>query len=337
MISSIIESGGSDFVHFTAGRKDGEGFGLKWMFNQIRLPYAFRRAISRAKPDIVHINTAFEPRALVRDASLTMFTPKSRLVVHVHGGRFVMEDLPTRGLQVAADRLLKSAAKVIVLGDVEREKLLKRTPGIDVEVLPNAVSVGRFPKTERPWGEKKIVYIGRLDEAKGLSEMVESCRVLAEQGFKFNFACYGTGRDQDEFFRRMKSVLGDRFHYGGVVGGREKIAALRSADVFLMPSRFEGLPLALLEAMAAGCIPVVSERGSIPSVVEDGRNGFLVDPGDITQIVGKLKFLLSEGETGWNQVRESARQTIVDGYDLSEYSKKLRSIYSAVVDAAGKE
>ena len=84
--------------------------------------------------------------------------------------------------------------------------------------------------------------------------------------------------------------------------------------------------------MAAGCVPIVSNRGSIPTVVDDGRNGFLVEPGDITQIVGKLKFLLSEGEAGWNQLRQAARQTVIQGYDLAQYSKKLETIYSDVCE-----
>jgi glycosyltransferase involved in cell wall biosynthesis len=88
------------------------------------------------------------------------------------------------------------------------------------------------------------------------------------------------------------------------------------------------MPLALLEAMAAGCVPIVSDRGSIPTVVEDGRNGFLVAPGDITQIVGKLKFLLSEGATGWNEYRRNARETIRTRFDILDYTEKLRNLYA---------
>jgi glycosyltransferase involved in cell wall biosynthesis len=88
--------------------------------------------------------------------------------------------------------------------------------------------------------------------------------------------------------------------------------------------------MSMLEAMAAGCVPIVSSRGAIPSVIEDGRNGFLVDPGDLTQIVGRLKFLLSEGERGWDELRENARRTIVERYDLDSYSVKLKSIYAEV-------
>jgi glycosyltransferase involved in cell wall biosynthesis len=328
MVSNIIEDGGVEFSHFTAGRKDGDKFDLTWVVTQLKQPILFRQAIARARPDVIHINTSFEPRSIVRDLVLAKAAGKRPVIVHIHGGRFVMEDLPAGGLGIAADSLLRSAARVVVLSDLERDRILERVPGLKVDVLPNAVSTSKFPQVERPWGMKNVIYLGRLQEAKGLSEMVEACRVLVGQGFKFRFSSYGAGPDQDEFVRRMTAVLGENYHHGGVVAGPEKVKALMSADVFLMPSRFEGMSLSLLEAMASGCVPIVSNRGSMPAVVEDGRNGFLVEPGDLTQIIGKMKFLLSEGETGWNALRQNARQTILDGFDLTEYSAKLRSIYS---------
>ena len=336
MISDIIESGNGKFVHFAAGRKDGGRFDLNWLLTQLKLPFAFRQAVSRTKPDVIHINTSFEPRSIIRDLILAKAAGTRPIVLHIHGGRFVMQPFPNSALAAIAQKLLRSASRVIVLSKAEAQSISKIAPGVAAEVVPNAVATAKFPEPERPWGEKTIIYLGRLDEAKGLSEMVESCRLLAGQGFKFKFTCFGTGADQNEFIRRMTNVLGEKFSYGGVIGREEKVRALSAADIFLLPSRYEGLPMALLEAMASACVPVVSNRGSMPSVVDDGRNGFLVDPGDITQIVGKLKFLLSEGETGWAQLRRNARQTIVDGYDLPRYAKKLDAIYSEAGRPAGR-
>jgi glycosyltransferase involved in cell wall biosynthesis len=330
MISNIIEQSDCDFVHFKAGRKDGEKSGLRWIASQLKLPFAFRRAIATSDPNIVHINTAFEPRAIVRDFTLAKFAGKRPIILHVHGGRFVMESFRNPMLASLARKLLGAATRVVALGDAEAEKILQFSPGLKTAVLPNSVSVKAFPEAERSWGTKNIVYLGRLQEAKGLSEMVEACRLLKAQGFNFTFSCFGRGPDEKEFIRRMTAVLADDFHYGGVISGAEKVKALNAADIFLMPSRFEGLPLALLEAMAAGCVPIVSGKGSIPSVVEDGRNGFLVDPGDITQIVGKLKFLLSEGETGWKEYRRNARETIRARFDIASYSQKLKALYSEI-------
>jgi glycosyltransferase involved in cell wall biosynthesis len=332
MISSIIENGGSDFVHFTAGRKDGDKFDLNWILTQLKLPFVFRSAVNRARPDVVHINTSFEPRSIIRDLVLAKSAGKRPVVLHVHGGRFVMDEFPNAMLASVAQKLMRTASQVIVLSDAEAESILKRAPGLNVAVIPNAVATARYPEKDRVWGEKNILYIGRLAQAKGLSDIVESTRLLRDQGFKFRFTAFGAGPDQELFVQSMTNILGDKFHYGGVVAGAAKLEALQSADILLMPSKYEGLPLSLLEAMAVGCIPIVSDRGSMPSVVEDGRNGFLVEPGNLTQIVGRLKFLLSEGETEWIQIRRSARQTIVDGYDLDQYSRKLQSLYSQVAD-----
>src|SRR5215212_1397651 len=87
MISNIIEHSGCEFVHFKAGRKDGEKFNFGWVASQLRLPFAFRGAIAASDPQIVHINTAFEPRAIVRDFALAKFAGKRPIVLHVHGGR----------------------------------------------------------------------------------------------------------------------------------------------------------------------------------------------------------------------------------------------------------
>src|SRR5215204_3248562 len=70
MISDIIDRGNGKFAHFAAGRKDGAKIGLNWLLTQIKLPFVFRRAISQAKPDVIHINTSFEPRSIVRDLVL---------------------------------------------------------------------------------------------------------------------------------------------------------------------------------------------------------------------------------------------------------------------------
>ena len=333
MIASIIDHAGCDFVHFTAGRKDSDKFDLDWIKRQVMLPFAFRREIRRAKPDVIHINTAFEPRSIVRDLVLAKSAGKRPTVLHVHGGRFVMQDPPNGILASMADKLLRSVSRVVVLSEAERESLLSRSPGINVSVLPNAIATAAFSGGDRSKEVKTIIYIGRLHEDKGLSEMAETCRILAAQGFKFKFSCFGAGRDQERFTRAMTDVLGDRFHFGGVVSGKAKIEALCSADIFLMPSRYEGLSMAMLEAMAAGCVPIVSNRGAIPSVIEDGRNGFMIDPGDITQVVGRIKYLLSEGETGWEEYRRNARETVRERFDIDRYVEKLNAIYREVTTA----
>src|SRR5687767_10116646 len=136
VVAGIIKNADFDFVHFGAGRKDGARSGLKWIAEQVRLPFEFKSAIARANPDVIHINTAFEPRAIIRDLVLAKSAGKRPIVLHVHGGRYVMEDFHNGLLASLARRLLSSASKVVTLGENEAERINAMSPGIDAAVIP---------------------------------------------------------------------------------------------------------------------------------------------------------------------------------------------------------
>ena len=121
----------------------------------------------------------------------------------------------------------------------------------------------------------------------------------------------------------MLDVLGDDFYYGGVVTGADKWRVLAENDVFLLPSKYEGLPMALLEAMAAGCVPVVSNVGSIATVVEDGVNGVFVNENDVAE---RLDDLLS-GRFDLAEMSGRATATIRERFDIRDYVEKLTRIY----------
>jgi glycosyltransferase involved in cell wall biosynthesis len=335
LVRNIIARGGPGFVHFEAGRKDGEAADIVWFARQASLPFRFFQSLLKVKPDIVHINTAFIPLAITRDVALAAVARLANypILLHIHGGPFVMEEITNPAIKLAAERLLKLATVVVVFSETEEKSLLKRFPGMKFRVLPNAVPVEDAPEVERTPGEKTIIFFGRLNKSKGLDHIISACRALNDQGFKFKYVCYGAGPEMISFCSQMGAILGDRFNYLGVAKGKEKWEALSRADIFFQPSRDEGLPIALLEAMAAGCVPVMSVSGAVADVIEDGRNGFLIEAGDTTQTVGRLKFLLSESEIGWKKLRENARKTVRERFDFSEYMKKLKALYSEVVAA----
>ena len=169
-----------------------------------------------------------------------------------------------------------------------------------------------------------------MHESKGLYEIIEACRALKNENHSFRFKCYGAGDLKDFFVDEMSEILGEKFYYGGIVSGAAKEKALNEADIFLLPSRYgEGLPMAMLEAMAAGCVVVVSEMASIGAVVKNGVNGFTVEPQNVSQIAEKLKFLLSES-ADLEDLRKNARATIEDKFNLPDYIKKLEKIYKEI-------
>lgn len=333
LVNEIIKNSGLEFSHFTAGRKDGEKAGLSWILKQIFLPFRFWRIIQREKPNLIHLNTAFVPLSLWRDASLTSvakFT-KTPVLIHTHGGRFLMEDFQNKLLEKIAARMLKSADKVLVLSEIEKESLLRRWENLSIEILPNAISINEAATVEKTSAEKTIIFLGRIHESKGLHEIIAACETLIKEGFKFNFRCFGTGPEKEFFIGEMSKILGEKFHYGGVIASEAKWRELSNADIFLLPSRYgEGLPLAMLEAMAAQCVPVASDVASVRSVIKDGENGFLVSPYNAEQTAEKLKFLLS-GQADFEKLGKNARQTVKEKFHIADYVQKLEKLYREVV------
>lgn len=333
LVREIAARGRSEFSHFIAGRKDGDKAGVGWFFRQLILPARFLRRIRREKPDLVHINTAFVPLSILRDAALT-FAAKIAgvpVLLHPNGGRFLIEDFNNKFLESVAAKMLQAASKVLVLSEFEKENLVRRWKNLDIGILPNAIAVDKVPPVEKNFStEKTVIFFGRIHESKGLGEIIEACRILKKENFRFRFDCFGTGPKKDFFIAEMKRVLGEKFRYGGVVSGNKKWLALAESDIFLLPSRYgEGLPLAMLEAMAAGCAVVVSEIASIGAVVRDGENGFLVEPQNVSQIVSKLKLLLSD-KADWEGLRRNARKTVEENFNLKDYIKKLEDIYAEI-------
>ena len=150
------------------------------------------------------------------------------------------------------------------------------------------------------------------------------------ENFNFQFNCFGAGALKDFFIAEMSQILGEKFYYGGVVSGAEKWKRLAESDIFLLPSRYgEGLPLAMLEAMAARCVVIASDVASVRAVIKDGENGLMVEPYNRAQVVEKLKFLLS-GKADWESLQRKARATIEENFAITDYVKKLEKIYAEI-------
>jgi glycosyltransferase involved in cell wall biosynthesis len=338
VVRQIIDRGTFDYEHFTAGRADGERADADWIAKQILLPFRFfqRLKIKSGKFDVAHINTAFNPLSIIRDYALMKAANAANVPVllHLHGGKFLAADFGKKWLRRIAERMLESAGAIVVLSEIEKNILEKRGLKRSVRVLENAVAIEDYAeiksRNKTDSAEKTIIFLGRLHESKGLHEIVEAARILKSEWVNFNFQCFGAGEQQDFFVREMSVILGEKFHFGGVIAGEEKIRKLGESDVFVLPSRYgEGLPMAMLEAMAAGCIVVVSEMASVGAVVQNGANGFTIEPNSVAQLVEKLKMILSD-EIDAETIKENARRTIETKFNLPDYIENIEKIYREI-------
>jgi glycosyltransferase involved in cell wall biosynthesis len=136
----------------------------------------------------------------------------------------------------------------------------------------------RYVATDRP---VRLLFLGWLEREKGVFELVEACRQLSEsRDFVLNFVGEGSV-SEDLRLLVEKSKLDSIVQFSGWLKGLDLEAALSEADVFVLPSWAEGLPNAMIEAMAARLAVVVTAVGNIPDVVANEREALLVPPKNI--------------------------------------------------------
>jgi glycosyltransferase involved in cell wall biosynthesis len=174
-----------------------------------------------------------------------------------------------------------------------------RFPHTDAPVIPNwtatsaLLELGRR-RRPRPSGPVRLLFLGWLDKEKGIEELLQACLTLAPTRL-FTLTLAGEGnmsasaRDTVE-----RAGLSDRIQFLGWQRGSAVEECLRDADVLVLPSWAEGLPNAMIEAMAAGLAVVVTHVGSVPDVVADGEEALVVPPRDVTALTGAIGRVIDE-------------------------------------------
>lgn len=284
----------------------------------LRVAFRIGRLRWRGNRDVLFYSVGLRNRTgLFRDTALLLLARPffDRTVLHVHTGGTgeLIEGLPGP-LRRLAERAYGDADTVIYLdpflleGDTGMPSP-RRHAFVPYGVEPQ--QVGGMARAGRPI---EILFVGNLYESKGTLEMVEAAGKLRAQGICFRLTMAG-GRPDEETGRRLDQAIEDAGIAGqtelpGVVGDEEKAELYTRSDIFCFPTHYEaeGMPLVILEAMSAG-LPIVSTRWrSIPNVVTDGRDGYLVDPGDTDGLAGHLH-RLSTDESRRRTMGVAARDT----------------------------
>ena len=214
---------------------------------------------------------------------------------------------------------------VIALSESWGQFVRAFAPGARVAVVPNAVPL---PPLAPGGGEVpgRVLFLGRMEAGKGVFELLAAGAVLAPRFPALRLVFGGEGDLQA--VRRRAAELGIAGHVElpGWIDAQRREAELARASVFCLPSHAEGLPMALLEAMAARKAVVASSVGGIPEVVRDGDNGMLVPPRDAAALAAALAGVLGDDALRM-RLAQGARATIEHQYSTEVMCGKLSAIY----------
>lgn len=228
--------------------------------------------------------------------------------------------------------------KVIAVSADVAESILKfyKQPVPDVQVVLNGVNTNKFNPADPikvdikqelniSSAAKVIGIISVFRTQKRLITWLEIASAIHAQNDDTYFIIVGDGPLNKEIRRRACDLKMESYlHFAGLQ--TEVRPYLQAMDVFMMSSEFEGLPIALLEAMSMGCVPVCTMAGGIPELVKDGENGLLVPvelPGELS---GKVLDLLNDAQQ-LKQLSVAARHTVVENFSMKRMTLEIESIY----------
>lgn len=127
-----------------------------------------------------------------------------------------------------------------------------------------------------------------------------------------------------------EAQLGEQVIFAGWVKGKQKQELLQNARILLLPSRREGMPMSILEAMAYGEAVVSTRVGGIPEAMEEGGSGFLIEPDDEHSLYRTIRRLLDDRRLAERMGRRG-REIVKEKFDLEQIHRQLYALYSRVI------
>ena len=277
---------------------------------------------------IVHIHTASNA-SFYRKSIIVLLSKifKKKIILHIHGANFNEFYHSSNPILKRFIRgILSQSDTLVALSNRWKEKLQMMTNHPErIKVLYNPVVLPEFP--ERTSENKiKILFMGRLGKRKGTYDLLECAKKITEKLNQVQFILCGDG--DTEIIKNLVIAKGltQWIEVRGWIHNRDE--TLRNADIYVLPSYFEGLPMSVLEAASFG-LPVVSTKvGGIDEIIENGINGFLINPGDTEKLTDHLVSLIESKEL--RQIMGiNSYSVIKNKFDIRIIQKQLSTLYEA--------
>ena len=295
------------------------------------------KALLRKGVDIAHIHFASRTSS-IRKMLLCQMVLRAGVgvVMHAHGGAYAdyWNQMGAREKRRTL-AVLSNVSALIVLGETWRAFFSGiGVPSDRIIVLPNPVTLPCQLPERIATARVVLVYLGLIDAKKGAFDLVEAVTGLP-LGVRDRLKVVVAGNGEGDRLRKLvyQAGLGEIVEVRGWIDAQERDELLARADAFVLPSYFEAMPMAVLEAMAWGLPVICTAVGSIPEILVDGKNGVLVAPGDICAISSAIQRMVED--EAWRRTLGVAARKAVEPFATEHYMRALCSIYESVVDFTG--
>ena len=284
------------------------------------------------KIDIAHLHVA-ERGSFYRKAFILQTLKRFgvKVILHHHGAEF---DLFYNGLsgkrKEYVNKILRMADLNIVLSQRLVQMIKGKSPEAKVEVLYNAVNV---PQTN-PYDiqSRNVLFLGRLGHRKGTYDLLEVIKRIDKE-LPSDVKFYLCGDGETEAVKKEVEALGicHRIAHIGWIDGKQKEDFMKQSMINVLPSYNEGLPMTILETMAHGIPNISTSIASIPEVLHDGENGFLITPGDVDTLCKRILQLIDDNSLR-TRFSQASYKLVKCSFSLNANIQKLSRFYKILTE-----
>jgi glycosyltransferase involved in cell wall biosynthesis len=331
LISDILRSNLTrefEFRHVVSQMDECGKFGkLALMFSAL-LRFSF--LLLSWRPDVVYVHVGGNASLYRKGVFIALARLAGwRVITHFHAGNFAPYfAAQSRFGQQCILRGLGLSQKFIAVSKEMAGWLSELWPAAEISVIPNGVRTDLFaPVVMKAHAEAtanaipRLLFIGKMGFLKGEADLLRALHIVrTEYGLLFRLDLLGQLSPEIGGVVRETGLAAELDQLGPIALD-QRIGYFHRADIFVLPTYAEGMPIAVIEAMAAGLPCVTTPVGGIPELIRDGVEGFLVEPGDIQTLAARLAQLLRDAELCQAMGAQALRRA--QRYDLQQVLLRL--------------
>jgi glycosyltransferase involved in cell wall biosynthesis len=301
LLNEILRSPLADEFEFRHIASQADRYGRFGKLSKLGLMFSslarFLWALLRWRPNLVYIHVGGN-RSLYRKAPFIALArlARKKVLAHFHAGDFEPYYAKQNGLgRRLIMRSLAQSHRLIAVSEESGRLLQRLLPAAKVAVVPNGVKTAEFAVRREAATDHfvRLLFVGAMGRLKGEADLIGALQRVAGAAPEFRLAMLGHGSATVAPLCQQSGLLPHIDHLGPVPMS-ERMAFFRWADVFVLPTYAEGMPLSVIEAMAAGLPVITTAVGGIPELIEDGVEGFLIKPGDVEALADRLLRLVRD-------------------------------------------
>lgn len=309
--------------------------GISKLADYFKLLVHIYRTSKREKPDLCYVTPSMRKLGFYKDFPIVMMLKMMNIKIVTHHHNKGISKWANNSVDNFFCKLFFKKVKVILLADTLYPDIQKYVERKDVFICPNGISKEQEGTGKEEKTLPHILFLSNMMKDKGVWDLVNACKIMKGNGVLFHCDFVGKWSDIDEtsFYEKIKEDnLSSNITAHGAKYGKDKNAFFEKCDVFVFPTFYfnECFPLVLLEAMQQGIPCISTGEGGIPTVIENGKTGYIVNKHSPQELAEKITLLINNPKL-CKQMGEAGRRKFEKQFTIEQFEKRFTEILSTII------